>query len=350
MRLLIIGGTRFLGRHLAAQALEAGHQVTLLHRGLSGPALFPEAEHRIGDRNGDLASLLGPGHSSQWDAVIDTSAYVPRHVRTLATALAGRVGQYQFVSSISAYAGEHSADDPPVDESASLAELADPASEELTGATYGGLKALCERAASEAFGARGTPVLISRPGLIVGPFDPSERFTWWANRIARGGLTLAPGDPTLPVQVIDGRDAAQWMLKQAEAHATGTFNLVGPSTPLTMGDFLVLARETLGSDSRFEWVDEAFLLANNVAPWVEIPLWLPRAQAGLSRVDFTRAVASGLALRPLEQTVADTAAWAASRPANAPPVPGAMARPTVGISPAREAELLHAWASRTAAP
>jgi 2'-hydroxyisoflavone reductase len=317
LSLLIVGGTRFLGRHFVAAALAAGHRVTLLHRGRSGPGLFPEAEHLIADRNGDLAVLDG----RRFDVVIDPSAYVPRHVRTLAARLAGRAGAYQFVSSISAYADATQAH-----EDAPLATLADPTVEVVTGETYGGLKALCEQAALEAFGAS---ALIVRPGLIVGPFDPSGRFTWWAQRSARSEPMLAPGPAELPVQLIDARDAAAWMLRQAEQGTRGMFNLTGPAEPLTMDGFIA----ALAPRAPVSWVDEAVLLAEGVAPWTDLPVWLPREQAALHRTPIARALATGLMCRPLAETVRDTRAWADGAP------DGGL-KPGFGLAPEREAALL----------
>lgn len=309
MKLLILGGTRFLGRHLAEQALAAGHAVTLLHRGQSGPGLFPQAEHRIADRNGDLAALAESAGGT-WDAVIDTSAYVPRHVRRVAEVLAGRVGHYQLVSTISVYAEFADAGTP---EDAPRAVLADPATEQVTGETYGGLKALCEDAAWAAEAAFGGRVLVNRPGLLVGPFDPTGRFSWWVQRVQQGGTVLAPGDPATPVQFIDARDAAAWMLRQAEAGTTGVANLTGPVQPLTLGALLDTAVATLGpAGTTLRWVDEAWLLAQGVQPWSDLPVWLPRAQAGLHAVSLARAVATGLACRPLAETLRDTAAWLAT--------------------------------------
>ncbi len=338
MKLLILGGTRFLGRHLADQALAAGHAVTLLHRGHSGAALFPQAEHRIGDRNGDLAVLAG----GTWDAVIDTSAYVPRHVRRMAEVLAGRVGHYQLVSTISVYAEFAAAG---TAEDAPRAVLADPATEQVTGETYGGLKALCEDAAFAAEAAFGGRVLVNRPGLLVGPFDPTGRFSWWVQRLQQGGTVLAPGDPATPVQFIDARDAAAWMLRQAEAGtsgATATANLTGPLQPLTMGGLLDTAVATLApAGTTLQWVDEAWLLAQGVQPWSDLPVWLPRAQAGLHAVSLARAMATGLACRPLADTLRDTAAWLAGH-ALTTAAPGGPPRPAVGLTPEREGELLRA--------
>ena len=337
MKLLILGGTRFLGRHIAEQALARGHQVTLLHRGQSGPQLFPQARHLVADRNGDL-SVLAHGH---WDAAIDTSAYVPRQVKSVAAALGTRVGHYQLVSSISAYANF---DAPGADETRATQTLPDPTVETVTGETYGGLKALCETAAQAAFGGR---CLINRPGLIVGPHDPTGRFTWWVQRLLRGGPVLAPGDPHTPVQFIDARDAAAWMLLQAERATQGVFNLTGPAQPLTMGGFLSSARDSLNPGAQLQWVGEPFLLDQGVAPWSDLPVWLPTAQAGLHTTQIARALASGLQCRPLAQTLQDTAAWAAQDahgglPAAAPA--GGPARPTVGLTPQREEALLQGWA------
>ena len=340
MKLLILGGTRFLGRHLAEQALAQGHAVTLMHRGRSGPGLFPRAEHRIADRDGDLAALA----HGEWDSAIDTSAYVPRQVRAVAARLAGRVGQYQLVSSISVYADINAGG---VDEDAALQVLPEPLTEAVTSATYGSLKVLCEQAALEGFGGR---CLISRPGLLVGPHDPTGRFSWWVQRLQRGATVLAPGDPATPVQLVDARDAAAWMLLQATRRTTGVFNLCGPKQPLTMGGLLKAACDTLNPAAQLQWVDEKFLLDAGVAPWSDLPLWLPRAQAGLHRVNIARALASGLLCRPLAATLGDTAQWLQSSvPSPAAAAATAVAsRPAVGLAPEREAALLQAWQARSA--
>ncbi len=335
-KLLILGGTRFLGRHLAEQALAAGWQLTLLHRGQSGPGLFRQAQHLLADRNGDL----GPLAQGEWDAVVDTSAYVPRHVRTVAQALVGRVGHYQLVSSISVYADVGAEGK---NENGALATVPDPTVEAITGETYGGLKVLCEQAALAAFGA--PRCLITRPGLIVGPFDPTGRFSWWVQRLQRGGEVLAPGDPATPVQFIDARDLAAWMLLQAERATRGVFNLTGPAQTLTMGTFLETARNTLNPVAALSWVDEGFVLGAGVAPWSDLPVWLPQAQAGLHRTAIERALATGLHCRPLVQTLQDTAQWLDSSPATAPTT-GGPARPAVGLSPERETALLAAWKTR----
>ena len=338
MDLLIIGGTRFLGRHLAAQALADGHRVTLLNRGRSGPGLFPDAEHLMADRDRDLSVLAG----RQWDAALDTSAYFPRQVRALADQLAGQVGQYQLVSSISAYAGfSHSG----VHEESPVIQLAD--AESATGVTadnYGGLKVACEQAAFDGFG---DACLVARPGLIVGPHDPTGRWTWWVQRLLRGGEVLAPGVPAAPVQFIDARDIAAWMLHQAEQAHQGVFNLNGPDTPLTVGDWLAGMHTALASSAHFTWVDETFVLGQGVQPWSDLPVWLPSEQSAMHEIDCSRARDSGLVCRPFAQTAQDTAAWVIQAD------PAALAddrpRPPVGLAPAREAALLAAWHERAAA-
>jgi 2'-hydroxyisoflavone reductase len=354
MKLLILGGTRFLGRHLAQQALGLGHRVTLLHRGLSGPTLFPEAEHLLADRDKDLSLLDG----RRWDAVIDTCAYFPRQVQQVGQVLAGQVGHYQLVSSISVYAQFAATGN---DESAPLAVLEDPGTDAVTGATYGGLKALCEGQAQQAFGPR---CLVNRPGLLVGPHDPTGRFTWWLQRLQAGGPVLAPGDPAAPVQFIDCRDAAAWMLLQAQAGTVGVANLTGPTRPLTMGGFLQAVRDALAPEARLLWMDEAFLLDHGVTPWTELPVWLPQASAGLHRTVLRRALDSELQCRPLHETILDTARWdkaeRAARQAVQPPenpsllsgaaaLPASPPRPSVGMDPKREAALTAAWWARSAA-
>jgi 2'-hydroxyisoflavone reductase len=340
MRLLIIGGTRFLGRHLARQALERGHELTLLHRGRSNPDLFPEARHILADRDGDLAALRES--DLRWDAAIDTCAYFPRQVHSLASALEGRVAHYQLVSTISVYAGFTA---PGQDEDAPVATLADLEVQVVTGETYGGLKALCEAAARERFGPA---CLVARPGLLVGPHDPTDRFTWWVQRMQRARAddrdadVLAPGDPAAPVQCIDCRDAAAWMLLQAECGTIGTFNVDGPAQPITMGDFLSVARDTLAPQAQLTWVDEAFLLAREVAPWSDLPLWLPQASSAMHQVSVARALATGLQCRPMVRTIADTAAWEDGRP----PMAEGATRPAVGLSAERERQLLSAWRGR----
>lgn len=332
MDLLILGGTVFLGRHLVDAALAAGHQVTLFNRGQHGAQLFPQVEKLRGDRDGGLSALAG----RRWDAVIDTCGYVPRLVRASAGLLAGSAAHYTFISSISVY---RDLDQAPVDESSPVGILADPTVEEITGESYGPLKALCEQAAETAMPGR---VLNVRPGLIVGPHDPTDRFTYWVWRAALGGEALAPGRPQRRVELIDARDLAGWILRMVEAQQTGIYNATGPLYELTMGEMLETCRRASGLDMRFTWIDEAFLLANGVAPWSELPLWLPEAENAVMAVAYQRAIAAGLAFRPLAETVQDTLAWLRTDRITAD---GDLAsvQMRAGMALAREAELLAAW-------
>ena len=329
MRLLVLGGTMFLGRHIVEQALARGHAVTFFHRGKTHPELFPEATRAIGDRRESLEPLAG----QRFDAVLDTSGYVPRVVQLSAAALSGAAPHYTFISTISVYADENTRGQ---DESGPLAAIADPKREDVNGETYGALKVLCEQAVAETFTGR---VLVIRPGLIVGPHDPTDRFTYWPARMARGGDVLAPGPQAAPVQYIDVRDLAAWTLDMIEAQRTGVLNATGPAAELTIGEFLAgcrdAARPSNGAEVRLTWVDPEFLAAQNVAPFTDLPLWLPEAAWGMSTVKVARAVASGLTMRPLADTVRDTLAWHQNRED-----PQALKS---GLSPEREAELLRAW-------
>lgn len=308
MHILIIGGTVFLGRHLVEAALAAGHTVTLFNRGQHNAELFPEVEKLRGDRGADLSALEG----RRFDAAIDTCGYVPRVVRASAELLAPNVGHYTFISTISVYPTYEKVG---IDEGDPVGTLEDPSTEEVTGETYGPLKVLCERAAEAAMPGR---VLTVRPGLIVGPHDPTDRFTYWPARVARGGPFVAPERPGYPTQFIDVRDLAEWTLRMVKAGHTGAYNATGPAEPLPLGDLLEACRAASGSDAVPVWVSAAQLEAHEVQPWTELPLWLPDtpAYAGFSQVSVARAVAAGLTFRPLADTVAATLAWASSRPAD----------------------------------
>lgn len=338
MRILILGGTVFLGRHLVEAALAQGHEITLFTRGISNPELFPEVERLHGDRmDGDEGLALL--RKRQWDVVIDTSGYIPRIVRASAQALANSVGLYAFVSTISVYA---STSQPGQDESAAVGILADPSVEEVTGETYGPLKALCEQAVETA-----TPghALIIRPGLIVGPHDPTDRFTYWPHRAARGGEIAAPGDPSTPVQFIDARDLAAWILRMVERGETGVYNATGPNDPITMGGVLDTCRVVSGADARITWIEDQFLLDAGIAPWTEMPLWIPSSDPdapGFSAIDCRRAQAAGLTTRPLADTAQATLEWAATRPADH--------HWRAGITSAHEAEVLASWRQRRHEP
>jgi 2'-hydroxyisoflavone reductase len=336
MKILFLGGTVFLGRHMAAAALARGHTVTLFNRGQHNPELFPEAEKLRGDRDGGL-DVLG---TREWDAVIDPSGYVPRVVQASARRLAAAASRYIFISSLSVYKLPY---DGVLDETAPVESLPDAqqATEEITGETYGALKVLCEQAVEWAFPGRALNI---RPGLIVGPHDPSDRFTYWPVRLARGGEVLAPGRPERPVQFIDVRDLADWIVGLVEARQTGVYNATGPQQPLSMGALLDACQAVTGSDARFHWVDDALLLEHHVEPYTELPLWVPAAPEfeGFDTFDCSRAFAARLSPRPLADTLRATLAWDATRPADAPR--------RNGLSPEREADLLAAQRARTASP
>lgn len=291
MRLLILGGTRFVGRHLAEAALRDGWSVTLFNRGLSDPAAFPQAEHRVGNRDGDLSAL----RDGSWDVVVDTCGYVPRVVRASAGLLAGRVGLYVFISSASVYADKSVEG---LTEDAQLAGLDDAETDDVE-THYDGLKAACER---EVAGG-----LIVRPGLIVGPHDPTNRFTRWVRWIAAGGEVDAPEPRTQPVQVIDARDLADWLLRMAAAGAAGNYNAVGDVS--TMEHVLRTIVQVTGVGARLRWQPEEHFLQAGLEPWTDVPLWLaPESDPsyrGFLAMSNARAKAAGLELRPLEDTVRD---------------------------------------------
>jgi len=321
VRLLLLGGPKFVGRAVIDVALARGHEVTLFNRGTTGAGLYPELDRVVGDRDGGLEGLRG----REWDAVVDTSGYLPRVVGQSAGLLADAVGHYVFVSSISVYASFAEV----VDEGSELAELSAPGSEDIS-ADYGALKALCEREVDTAFPGRSTAV---RAGLIVGPHDPTGRFTYWPHRVARGGDVLVPGPAWRPVQLVDVRDLAAWIVTAAEERLSGAFNATGPAT---MGAVLDAARRASGSTARAVEVDDAFLTGQGVGEWMELPLWIDPSNdewRHFMEVDASRATAAGLTFRPLDETVAGALAEAAL-------VEG------VGLTPERETELLTAWWSR----
>ena len=321
MRLLLLGGPKFVGRAVIDVASARGHEVTLFNRGTTGAGLYPELDRVVGDRDGGLEGLRG----REWDAVVDTSGYLPRVVGQSAGLLADAVGHYVFVSSISVYASFAEV----VDEGSELAELSAPGSEDIS-ADYGALKALCEREVDTAFPGRSTAV---RAGLIVGPHDPTGRFTYWPHRVARGGDVLVPGPAWRPVQLVDVRDLAAWIVTAAEERLSGAFNATGPAT---MGAVLDAARRASGSTARAVEVDDAFLTGQGVGEWMELPLWIDPSNDDwrhFMEVDSSRATAAGLTFRPLGETVAGALAEAAL-------VEG------VGLTPERETELLTAWWSR----
>lgn len=320
MRILLLGGPRFLGRALADATLERGHELTFFNRGRTNPDLFPEVERLVGEREGDLTALGG----RSWDAVIDTCGYLPRVVRESAEALF-ESGLYCFVSSMSVYA-DFSV---PTNEDSPVAELGDLPDDEVTAESYGALKALCEQAVRDVFDGR---ALVIRPGLIVGPHDPTGRFTYWPHRVARGGEVLAPGPPERPTQVIDVRDLAAWTISLCEDGAAGTFNATHPG--VSFAELLDACRSVSASDARVTWVSDEFLVEQGVGEWMELPLWIADpALAAMDRADVSRAIAAGLGFRSLTDTVRGTLELAETTDA-------------AGLAPEREAELLAIWHGR----
>jgi 2'-hydroxyisoflavone reductase len=323
MRVLVLGGTQFLGRHVVEAALDGGHDVTLFNRGRTSPDLFSELEKLRGDRDGDLGALAGRG----FDAVVDTSGYVPRVVAETIDAL-GDVGHYTFVSSISVY-GDLGA--PPA-EDAPVGRLEEP-TEEVTGESYGPLKALCEEVVRE----RHPAAFVPRPGLIVGPWDPTGRFTYWPRRVAAGGRVLAPAPPDRPAQAIHARDLADWIVDAAGRGLGGTYNAVSPPFPLA--ELLETCRRVAESDAELVWVDPEFLVEHEVGEWMELPLWLHDPAFGeMLRAPVERALAAGLRIRPLEETVRDTLEWVRSGLA---PI-----EPPAGLDREKEQQVLDAWGSK----
>jgi 2'-hydroxyisoflavone reductase len=331
MRILIVGGTRFVGRAIAEAALAAEHEATLLHRGKTMPPSLDDAEHLLVDRDSDALRDALSGRS--FDATVDVCAYVPRQVTALADALEGRGGHHVFISTMSVYQDEQELG---FDEDGSLIRLSDPTVEDVTAETYGGLKVLCEEAAVAAHGK--DHVALVRPTYVIGPHDPTGRFTWWVRRIAAGGRILAPGPYDAPIQVIDARDQAKWCVRLAESAATGPFNSVSPTPPYGYGDLLDAAVRAVGPrGTELVWVDGEWLREQG-EDGQTLPLWTEGAAASVMAADPTRALNSGLSPRPMNATIADTWAW--MQDAEPPAVPG------WGLSKEREAALLGMWDAR----
>lgn len=329
MRILLIGGTRFVGRAISEAALAADHDLTLLHRGRTDEPALADAEHLHADRDGDLSVLSG----REFDATVDACAYVPRQVDSLAAALGGRGGHHVFVSTMSVY---DEPTGPGADEDAALARLEDPETDQVTAQTYGGLKVRCEEQAEAAYGKTGLAVI--RPTYVIGPNDHTGRFTWWVRRIARGGEVLAPGPYDAPMQIIDARDQAEWTVKLCEKQTSGVFNSVSPTPPFGFGDLLDTAVRAVGPDgTQLTWADPAWLNEQGETDQ-SLPLWTQGTKEWSLAADPTKAVAAGLSFRPLTQTISDTWDWI--KHDQPEPVAG------WGISAEREAELLAAWATR----
>jgi len=319
VKLLLLGGPKFLGFALIEAALARGHEVTTFNRGTTNAELFPRIEKLHGDRDGGLGALEG----RTWDAVLDTSGYVPHHVRDSAQLLSRAAGRYVFVSSISYYADyrEPRAEDAPPE------ELGDKPADRLLEdySNYGALKALCEQEAERAFGDR---AILVRPGLIVGPNDPTDRFTYWPQRARRGGPILAPGPPDHPVQMIDVRDLADWTIRLVEDGRSGPFNATSPPRALTFASML----EASGA-GEVVWVDEGFLDEHGVQGWSDLPCWIAPGATEFAAFQLTpvdRALDAGLTFRPLAETARDVPEWTGK----------------AGLSAERESELLAAWENR----
>ncbi len=339
MKLLALGGTGFVGRHVVEAAMAGGHDVTLFNRGQRNPELFPELDRLRGDRAGDLSALEG----RRWDAVVDTSGLVPSVVRATARLLAPAVGHYTLFSTVYVYADQTRRD---LDESAPVGLPSGPIDETVAWDTAGPLKALSEREVEVALPGR---ALVLRCGMLVGPHDLNGRFTYWARRLAAGGEVLAPGSPDTVFHAIDARDMAEWLVRAIEAGTTGTFNVAGPERPLTMGAFLEACREVVGTDARLTWVSADFLNGQDLTPAERMALFpgergasagstAPPEARAMATMDIRKAVQAGLTLRPLAETVRDTLAWHRAQRA------GVEYR--ANLESARERALLQAWHAR----
>jgi 2'-hydroxyisoflavone reductase len=343
MKILVLGGTGISGPHFVERALARGHELTLLNRGRSNAELFPEVERLIADRSEGLAPLAAEvAKGRTWDAVVDNSASIPRWVEESAGLLKDAAKLYLYTSSISAY-GSISA--PGTDEDTPVATM-DPAevplvktTKDITGTNYGPLKGLCEKAARAIFPER---TIVVRPGLIVGPGDMSDRFTYWPVRVHRGGEVMAPGNPSDPVQFIDSRDLGEWYVKLVEDGAVGTYNGVGPRSKMDMAGLLYGIRATVDNEISFTWVPADFLEQHEVQAWSHMTVWVPPAseEGGLAQVNIDRALAAGLSFRPLADTVAATLEYWSSLPEER------RAAPRAGCPPELEAKTLAAWHSR----
>jgi 2'-hydroxyisoflavone reductase len=334
LSILVLGGTKFLGVHIVELALKRGHSVTLFNRGKTNADLFPQLEHLKGDRDAQLDSLKG----KRWDAVIDDSGYVPRHVRLSAELLAPNVQRYLFISTISVYASFAQANS----EDSPLGKIADETTEKVDGGAYGPLKALCEKAAEAAMPGR---VTVVRPGLIVGPRDPTDRFTYWPARAARGGEMAAPGTPKDRIQFIDSRDLAAFALNLVETQTVGTFNATSPPGMFSMGE-LVQASITAANAAvkpapapHAIWLPADFLEKEKVQPWSDMPVWIPESgeYAAFAEANVSKAMRAGMSIRAIQPTVSDTLAWHLQRPE------AERVKLAAGLTPEREQELLKTW-------
>ena len=332
LRILILGGTGFTGPHQVRYAVARGHQVTVFNRGRHQADLPDGVERLAGDRNGQLDALKG----RTWDVVIDNPTTLPRWVRLSGEVLTGKCDQYVFISTLSVYRDWAK---PDVTESFPLATMPDPTNEEMK--NYGALKALSEQEAEKWYPGK---VTVIRPGLIVGPGDETDRFTYWPVRVARGGEILCPGNPADAAQIIDARDLAEWTIRMVEDRQYGIYNATGPRSPLGIGEMLAGIRAAMpGSlQCKFTWADADFLEQQKVRPWADMPVWFPPKgeMLGWGTANIEKAVAKGLTFRPLAETARETLEWHRTRPAEA------QAKLRAGLTPEREAEVLAAWHAR----
>jgi len=328
MKILILGGTVFLGRALVNAALNGGHQITLFNRGLSNPGLFHNLEIIISDRDSDLYAL----NDRKWDVVIDTSGYLPEAVRKSAEKLANKVGVYVFISTLSVYADNNQIG---IDENYPLAKLTTTDIKKVNSENYGPLKVSCEQIVQQHFP---DSALILRPGLIVGPHDPTDRFTYWPVRVSHSSEVLAPGRPNRQIQFIDARDLAEWTIRLIELEKYGVYNAVGPNNTLSMMEFLDSCDRMCHGETKFTWVSEKFLLDEKIEPWTNIPLWVPeidKGNSGFFAFDNTKAIKDGLTFRNIDNIVYDTCSWAEARPSDH------IWR--AGIDRAKQTQLLEKW-------
>lgn len=325
MKILILGGTKFLGRHLVVAAQEKGHDVTLFNRGETNPNLFQDIKKLKGDRDGHLDALRG----QKWDVVIDTSGYVPRVVSQTASLLENAVDHYIFISSISVYKDFSYVN---MDEEAPVGKLEDENVEDVQ-QYYGQLKALCEKEVLSIFGQR---ALVVRPGLIVGPYDSSDRFTYWVHRFSMGGDVLIPGKPNRHIQFIDARDLSEWIIRMAEQRVSGTMNATGPETALAMVDFVQELVRTIPNAGHPVWVEDRFLSSKQIDEFIELPLWISEHTGwpGFLDVNIDRAIQHGLTYRPLRETIVDTLNWNQQRNPN---------ELLAGLTLEKERQLLSEW-------
>ncbi len=330
MKILILGGTQFVGLHLTQAALDAGHEVTLFNRGRTNVDMFPGVEKLVGDRNepGGYEALK----DRTWDAAVDVTSYFPRQVSETLEALSSSIEHLTYISTISVYAEMGQ----PINEESPLAQLDDPTTEEVTGDSYGGLKVLCEQEAEKGMPGR---TLIIRPTYVIGPHDHTDRFTYWLTRTAKGGEMIAPGSPDENLRVIDGRDLAEWTIRLVEARQTGVYNGVGPDYDLTFGEVLETAKKLSGSDAEFVWVSQEFAEENELLGNT-MPLWNPGPDyAGMRKSSNEKSVTAGLTYRSMEEVIKETLEWRAAASEDAITY-------QVGIDPEKEAELIEKWKAR----